>query len=752
MMTKHSLPSIRIWAILSAALLLVGIPTLAQASLDVTSVTPATFELGATTTITITGTGFIEGTTVELSGIGTVADTFINDTTLTVNLPGSITAGTYDVTVSDPTPETATLTDAFTIMAPTPTLAPTLAPLTVSGSEPNQITNGQPNTLSVLGSGFTSDTVARIVGFGVLETTVLHNGALSAAIPGTIRAGEYAIEVSDAAGRKATSPDKLLVVAPPLPTAEPPTFPTPIEITTQPALSIVNFSASPNSIAPGQSTRLSFVVQNRGNQIARAIAVSLASESQFVVADGQASITVPDLLPGATFNASMTVSATQDVTGGPASIPLQLDYADNTGKTYSSTGELSVTILAAAYQSQVVIDAYDVDPSPAIPGEPLTVRMTISNRGTAMAAQVTLSVAAEDALLLPNGRGDTFVVGDMAPGEQMAVQMPLVVSSSAEAGSQVQSLVIRYYQDGEAKEANTGVTVEIAPVEQASPLLLLTTYETDLDVLKPGMRFTLDINLQNVGTTVAQDAIVTFGTIQSSGGSGGGSGEASPGDSQTSTSPSTTFAPLSTAGLHYIGDIAADGHVDISQDFIVAGNVTSGIYSLPVTLQYGLPDGTNKQDSINLSMVVIAPPRLRINPPDPLPEAVNAGEPVSLSLNIANMGQSGVDLEKATIRTNNGEIIEGETIQLETLDADDDTSLNVTIIPMDEGPLEIEVAIDYLNGLGQTETIELAYSTEVMAPPPPPDEPDMPMEPTPEPEPEIDWFGRIVMALLGLGS
>lgn len=749
MTTKRRLPMIRIWAVWINALLLVALPTMAQASLDIMAVTPATFEQGTTTTLTLTGTGFVEGTTVDVSGIGTVAATFVDATTLTINLPGSITTGTYDITVNNPTPATATLNNAFTITAPAPTSAPTLEPLSISGSEPNQITNGRVNTLSVLGTGFTASTVARVVGFGVLETTVLHSGALNATIPETIPAGEYAIEVSDAAGRKATSPDKLLVVAPPLPTTEPPTLPTPVEVTTQPALSIINFSASPNSIAPGQSTRLTFVVQNRGNQVARAVAVSLASEGQFVVANGQASITIPDLLPGATFNASMTVTATQDIAGGPASIPLQLDYTDNTGNTYSNTGELSVTILATAYQSQLVIDAYTVEPSPAKPGDPLIVRMTLSNRGTAMAGQVTLSVTAEEALLLPDGRGDTFVVGDMAPGEQIAVQMPLVVSSSAEDGSQVQPLVIRYYQDGEAKEVNTGITVEIALVEQSEPLLLLTSYETDLDVLKPGSRFTLDINLQNVGTAMANATIVTFGTIQSSGGTGG---EGATGDSQTSTTPSTTFAPLSTAGVHYIGDIAAEGSIDLSQDFIVAGNVTSGIYSLPITLQYDLPDGTNKQESINLSLVVIAPPRLRINPPNPLPEAVNMGEPVTLSLNIANMGQTTVDLEKATISTNNGEIMEGETVQLEPLQADDDTTLNVTIMPMEEGPLDVEVAIDYLNGLGQLETIKLTYASEVMAPPPPPDEPQMPTEPEPEPEPEIDWFGRIVMALLGLGS
>ena len=51
------------------------------------------------------------------------------------------------------------------------------------------------------------------------------------------------------------------------------------------------------------------------------------------------------------------------------------------------------------------------------------------------------------------------------------------------------------------------------------------------------------------------------------------------------------------------------------------------------------------------------------------------GEPVTVSLNIANMGQTTVDLEKATISTNNGEIMEGETVQLEPLKADDDTAL-----------------------------------------------------------------------------
>jgi len=765
-MTNKHILGVLIWILA----LLTGV-TSAQSELALSSVNPTTITSGQKSTLTVTGAGFIAETDIQIDGVDDIVVNVNNDTTLTVALPASMAAGTYALSAQNPDDDTTMLNNAFTVVdplptetptqtptatptatkPPRPTATPTLIPMAITRSEPQQVDNGQANTLSVLGTGFETGATVRLVGYGLLETTVLHGNAMTAIIPMGLPTGTYSVEVTDSSGRLVQSPNRLVVNPVPLPTQTPQPLPTPIIVAQLPALSVSNFIATPSTITAGQSTQLTFTVQNRGNQIARTITVTLGSGSQFVVSGGQSSITIPDLVAGGIYNATMTVTAIQGIPAGAVTIPLKLSYQTLTGETLTADAELSVTVTPSVNQSQIVIDGYTIDPILPEPGKPVIVRLTVVNRGDTIASQVALRVSGGDAILLPNGQGDTFIVGDVAVNERLPLQMPLIVNSSAKNGVQIQPITISYVQNGEAKEITSAITVNIATVDKPQPFLLLASYETGHETLTPGIRFTLDISLQNVGQESADGVTVTFGTVQSSSDGGNDPNNPDGGGSQSST-PSTTFAPLGTAGLAFIGDIAVDSAVQVSQEFIVAGDVTSGIYSLPITLQYRLPDATSKQETRNLSLVVIAPPRLRINPPNPLPEFLNAGEMMPIMLELANLGKTRIDLTEATVTAENGEIIEGATIQLEPLAVDDDTSLTALVMPLEEGTLTVNIALAYINDLGQTETIDLSYSAEVMPMPEIIEEPYIPEEPTPTPEPEVDWFGKFVMAFMGLGS
>lgn len=730
--------------------------TLAQSTLEINSITPNTMTSTDDITITINGHGFVEETVIQLSNIGTVSDTFINENELSVDTP-ELVAGTYSISAINPNGDTVSLDNALIVIDPTvePTEqpTPTTIPLVITSSEPQRVINNQENTLSILGSGFTQGVVVRLNGYGLLTTTYLHGGAITASIPSGVPAGQYMVEVSDALGRSIQSPTNLTVVAP-APVIPPPATPQPLptsQITLAPALGVTSFTANPTTITAGQSTRLTFTVQNRGNQMARTISASLGTGSSFVVSGGQASISIPDLMPNASYSASMMVTAQQSITAGANTIPLRLSYSDTAGESYTGDTELSVMILSADHQSQIVVDAYVIEPSLPEPGDTVSLRMTLMNSGNTVASQVAVRVTGTDSILLPSNSGDTFVIGTLQPNVRTPLIMPLIVSSTAEAGAQVQPLTIDYMQDGEAKQITTGITVTVATVDQPQPLILLSSYDTGVDILQPGTRFTLDITLQNVGLANANSTTVTFGTVQSNTGGEPPTDPNNP-DNGGSVTPSTTFAPLGTAGVSYVGELSASSSVDISQEFIVAGDVTTGIYTLPITVQYTLADSTKSQSTLNLSLVVIAPPRLRINPQNPLPESVTAGEPVPLMLELANVGRRGIDLTDASVSAINGEVLEGTLIQLETLATDDDTSLNALIMPLEEGTLEVSVTIAYLNELGQSASIDLIYSGQVNPAPEPIEEPFEPEPIVEEPEPEVNWFGRIVMALVGLGS
>lgn len=71
----------------------------------ITSVTPASTEVGVATDITIAGTGFTESSVVKADG-NLIASTFVSDAEITSFVPGPLAPGSVQLTVDDSAPFT----------------------------------------------------------------------------------------------------------------------------------------------------------------------------------------------------------------------------------------------------------------------------------------------------------------------------------------------------------------------------------------------------------------------------------------------------------------------------------------------------------------------------------------------------------------------------------------------------------------------------------------------------------------------
>jgi len=436
-------------------------------------------------------------------------------------------------------------------------------------------------------------------------------------------------------------------------------------------------------------------------------------------------------------------------------------YRDFEGENYTSTANLSVTVLDVEEASQVTVTGYTIVPDPVIPGTAALVRVDVTNTGTVTASSALIRIAGENSLLLPGERGDTLPLGDLAPGQTITAELPMVVSSAAEPGPKAQHIVVSFFRENERQESTGSITINVA--SPVTALLLLQDYSTGVDILEPGDRFTLALTLQNVGDAAAANALLTFGTVSTSdSGSGsdgsggdGGTGGGSTGGSTTTTDgiPGNAFAPLGSGNTVFVGGIAADGTVSIEQPFIVNGTVRSGIYNLPITIRYRTAAGRQAQENLQASIVVVAPPRLQPTLINPLPEMVNVGEGVPLTLEIRNNGSTIIDLNRIVISAVNGEIPDGAEQTLSPVRADDDVSVDVVVIPSSEGEMSVTFSIYYLDDLNNERAFDLTFTSEAVVPEPPPDMPDFPqvIEETIEPE-EEDLLARLLLSFLGLGG
>lgn len=716
--------------------------------------------------MSIFGTGFSPATTVQLLGYGLMTVQLIDNGSLVVSFPNTLPAGQYVIQVSDPVNGTVTWPLPLTVqVAPTatPTNTPP-SPIFVSRAEPSQVLAGQGGTLSVIGANFTNVTVIRMVGVGLLQTTFINSGALTAQLPTNLMPGVYTIEVSDPLGGTQYAPNNLTVM-PVVPTAAPtntPTTPPPTlepsatpqpstPVPGQPSLLARNFSVNPETVAPGGTVTLNFELVNQGNRTAQGVSVAVEAGGKFVPANGQATAILADIQPGGRVNVTLMAVAAMDTAAGPISVPITMAYRDFSGENYTSKATLSVNVEETAESSQVVMSSYEVEPNPVEPGKLVMVIANLTNTGNKTALQVLLRVSGTENILLAGAQGDSFPIGDLEPGETIALELPLVVKPDAKAGPQAQAFTISYLQEGEAQQTTGSMTIEVATIITPLPMMLLESYDVGKDILEPGEQFTLNMNLQNVGNGDATEVVVVFGTVESSGGSTSGT----PTGGETTTTPSTTFAPVGSGGTQYIGTIdAGSDATTISQEFIVNGTTTSGVYSLPVTVRYKKPDGSAGQDNLRAIVVVVAPPRLNITEQSPIPEMVNVGEPFPVGLMVQNLGTNTVNFTNVTFEAENADSMDVSEIFIGPVKRDEDTSFGTTFIPAAEGKVTVTITINYLNDLNQETSIVQTYETEAVMPPPPPDDLGFPMEPTPEPEVEEEdaSLGDVILGFLGLGS
>lgn len=633
---------------------------------------------------------------------------------------------------------------------PAPATATPSGPVSISSFEPVQILNSESRTISVFGANFGPGTTIRIVGVGVLTTTVINSSLLTASLPANLTPGSYSVQVVDATRGTATAAIPLSIFGP---------TPTPFPIATfqpaspaagQPTLIVRNFSAEPEAIAPGEDVVLTFEVVNVGNRPAEGITIALGDGS-FTPSLGQASVTIPNINPGGTFDLSLTVSAAANAESGPATIPIALTYRDFEGEQFTSDATLSVTILDIEQASQVTITGYSITPNPVEPGRPATLVVEVSNSGNLTATRALLRIAGENSILLAGARGDSLPLGDIAAGETVTAELPMIVNAGAEPGPRSQAVALTFFQDDEQQEVSSNITINVA--YPTSALLLLESYSTGDDTLQPGDEFMFEITLANVGDAPAANALITFGTVTTSGGGGGTPSPDGGGTTSTDGIPGNAFAPLGSGNTIFIGTIQAGGSLTIEQAFIVNGTVRSGIYNLPITVRYRTPSGSTAQENLQASVVVVAPPRIQPTLLNPLPSQANIGEVIPLTLELVNNGSATVDLQRVTIRTENGEVVEGAEQELSPVRTERSATIDVLVMPFSEGTFSVTFEIFYLDELANQRALELTFETEAVTPPPMPEftpPPDFPLEPVEEPE--DDLLSRLLLGFLGLGG
>jgi hypothetical protein len=626
----------------------------------------------------------------------------------------------------------------------TPTPPPPPPAIELTDLEPRQVVNDSGATLSIYGSGFDSNCVVQLVGYGLLSTSYVNSRALTASMPPGVPAGTYTLRVSDGTNRtdRIKELSAALTVRAPAAVAPPEAPPPP----GRPILTIRTYSVEPARVRAGQEFVVTIELYNNGSR-AGENSMALFPGGTFLPV-GETGHMLGQIHINHTVVLSQRLRAPETLSSGVHNVTIELTANDWEGNNYSFPGQVPLEVIgkptdtgaAPTGKPRIVIEGVLTDPAVLVPGEPFTLTLLLANRGNRTATNVFVTSASTE-MAVPASGSDTVSTPRIGIGDTMTVSLPLLLGNVRTGGRQNMGIKMEYSDPtggGYGDAQNIGVDINTSLIRQ--PQIIIESYTTEPDFLSPGDTFTLTLSIANVGGGDAGRLTLALG-----------------GEEGTGLAP---FIPLKSGNVLFVTELLKGDSVTLSRQLIVDGSAEARAYSLPIALAYDDPRASRQEDVQRLSIIVRKRPEIQASFYRQ-PEMLMVGMPMPVALEVVNVGRSGINVAELSARA------EGITVNAEgipfigPLDPGGSAPLDLLLIPEAVGPTDLVISIRYRDEFNQVQTITDTLTLDVMGEPEGwpegPGGPDGPFNPDFEPgiqQPEtfLQKLGRALRGFFGFGS
>lgn len=457
------------------------------------------------------------------------------------------------------------------------------------------------------------------------------------------------------------------------------------------------------------------------------------------------------------------VAYAQDATATPTvSEAAELETATATSPP-DPTPEPTHTPLPLAGRPQIVVAEYYASENPVHAGSDLSIEIRFRNSGTQTARNMTIVFAGDNFYVRETG--GVWSRSELAAGESFTIRQPLTASWSLAGYTVGATTVTASYTDesGTTYSDTFSLSVDIyfdsnwgkataTPVLGENPQVVVQGYHLDAEELKPGMVFTLEMDVANLGSRQAKGVKMSIA----------GATAATGGTTASTTLNHAPFATLDSSNLIYVGDLLPGETRHLSQRLIVDLKATAGVHTLPLTFQYSDEKGQQLTDNQGLTLIVHTSPQLKISFYEN-PGQLQVDTSSVLPIQVTNMGYQTSLLGDLHLTASQG-ILTGDMVYVGPLESGGSFTHDAEIVPGAGGSLEIRVEIDYNDAFGRPQTILQILSLQVAGEesPPPGNETSLsngdgsaPMTATEETAPQESFWqklGRFFRNLFGLGG
>ncbi len=376
----------------------------------------------------------------------------------------------------------------------------------------------------------------------------------------------------------------------------------------------------------------------------------------------------------------------------------------------------------------VVIDGYSGSGKAISPGKTFSVSINLSNHGSIQASNVVISFTSGD--FVPRGTGGVQAISVLNAGQAASISQQLTATDTVAGKSVAYITASISYTDpsGEAFSTDTSLAFNISggtatsesggysspsatPTTSKRPQLVISSYKTDLDLLQPGLTFSLSLDVGNVGSANAKNITMVMGGGSSTSGSGD-SGTSVPGGVSGSSGEFTNFAPIGSSNIQMLGNIGVSDTKQAVQKLIVNVSTNPGTYPVKFSFVYTDDNGKSWQDDQVITLLVYRLPILDVNFYRP-PDMFTVGMPGVLPIQVVNLSRSSTILGSMKVTTSFGELT-NDTMLIGPLDAGGYFPLDVSFVPGSEGQAEIIVTIQYTDDFNQPREMVSKFFVDVV--------------------------------------
>lgn len=446
--------------------------------------------------------------------------------------------------------------------------------------------------------------------------------------------------------------------------------------------------------------------------------ISISAQSPWTVNATPNPISVNDSRSG---SVQLTVAIPQSAkSGDAANIHVELS-----GQAITAQGSLDLrvnVVQASAARPIIVISSYYLDQDTVKPGDEFKLFLSVKNTGAEDAHNLIFTFTSED--LTPRENGGVVAVGSLSAGATHDISQQLFAGTGLWSKTSGSVAVHVTYNNPTGETFTEAFTVNIpvlgwsgswstatpTPTGTAMPRaqLVVRGYKTNVDPLQPGSMFNLELNVANLGDGDARAVSMVLG-----GGAVPSVAETpAPGGVSGGGADLTTFAPLGSSNVQYLGDIGIGASISTSQQLIVNVTTNPGAYSLKLSFVYTDAKGNRQVDDQVITLLVFQMPQVEVNYyRDPGP--ISAMQPNTLPIQVVNLGRKSTVLGNMTVTTEGADLMNNVSL-VGTLDAGGYFPLDVMLIPQVAGPLTLTITINYTDDFNQPRTIVKTLNLEVI--------------------------------------